>query len=224
MPPIAVIQDGIERERVVWQADSVQPFGGDTTAVSLRSPYWPNQKPVRASGPKPRGRGDAGVSGAITVRFLENGPSIPDELLIARDEGRVIFFCGAGISHARARLPDFFELAERVMKGLGAAIDSPARKLVAAAGTMEPIAGVTGVISADRVFSLLEREFTVKEVREALKKSMAMAPTAWKARQSITGDPRAARGSAAQRYWGRSVASMSPAAQARGTLSLRAAQ
>ncbi len=60
--------------------------------------------------------------------------------------------------------------------------------------------------------------------REALKKSMAMAPTAWKARQSITGDPRAARGSAAQRYWGRSVASMSPAAQARGTLSLRAAQ
>ena len=60
--------------------------------------------------------------------------------------------------------------------------------------------------------------------KEALKKSMAMAPTAWKARQSITGDPRAARGSAAQRYWGRSVASMSPAAQARGTLSLRAAQ
>jgi hypothetical protein len=98
------------------------------------------------------------------VRFLEKGPTIPDELLVARDEGRVIFFCGAGISRARAQLPDFFELAERVMNGLGTGFDSPARKLVAAARDMKPIAGATGVISADRVFSLLEREFTVRDI------------------------------------------------------------
>jgi hypothetical protein len=110
------------------------------------------------------------------VRFLEYGPSIPDELLFGRDEGRVIFFCGAGISRARARLPDFFELAERVMNGLGTGFDSPARALVAAAREMKPIAGVTGVISADRVFSLLEREFTVKDINRGV--AVALRPAA----------------------------------------------
>src|SRR5688572_29693341 len=49
--------------------------------------------------------------GAI-MRFAADGPDIPDDLLIARDEGRVVFFCGAGVSRARARLPSFFELAQ----------------------------------------------------------------------------------------------------------------
>jgi len=53
------------------------------------------------------------------MRFLANGPSIPDELLVARDEGRVIFFCGAGVSRARAGLTDFFGLAQRVVDTLG---------------------------------------------------------------------------------------------------------
>ena len=35
------------------------------------------------------------------MRFIANGPSIPDELLTARDDGRVIFFCGAGVSRPR---------------------------------------------------------------------------------------------------------------------------
>jgi hypothetical protein len=112
------------------------------------------------------------------VQFLANGLSIPDELLVARDEGRVIFFCGAGISRARAGLPDFFGLAERVMNGLGAATDSPARKLIAAARTMDPIAGVTGIISADRVFSLLEREFTVKDISGGVAMALRPAPGA----------------------------------------------
>ena len=41
------------------------------------------------------------------MRFYADGPSIPDELLIARDEGRVVFFCGAGVSKERAGLPLF---------------------------------------------------------------------------------------------------------------------
>jgi hypothetical protein len=36
----------------------------------------------------------------LVLRFLAEGPSIPDELLVARDEGRVVFFCGAGVSRA----------------------------------------------------------------------------------------------------------------------------
>jgi hypothetical protein len=90
----------------------------------------------------------------------------------------VIFFCGAGISRARARLPDFFELAERVMNGLGTGFDSPARKLVAAARDMKPIAEVTGVISADRVFSLLEREFTVKDINREVAVALRPGPDA----------------------------------------------
>jgi len=53
------------------------------------------------------------------MRFIANGPSIPDELLLARDEGRVVFFCGAGVSRAKAGLPDFFGLVEAVARTLG---------------------------------------------------------------------------------------------------------
>lgn len=53
------------------------------------------------------------------MRFIADGPSIPDELLVARDEGNVIFFCGAGVSRARAGLDGFFGLAEKVAERLG---------------------------------------------------------------------------------------------------------
>jgi hypothetical protein len=52
------------------------------------------------------------------MRFFADGPSIPSELLDARDRGNVVFFCGAGISRP-AGLPSFSELAKRVMKTLG---------------------------------------------------------------------------------------------------------
>jgi hypothetical protein len=29
------------------------------------------------------------------MRFLADGPTLPDDLLTARDQGQVIFFCGA---------------------------------------------------------------------------------------------------------------------------------
>jgi SIR2-like domain len=64
------------------------------------------------------------------------------------------------------------------MNELGAATDSPARKLVAAARTMEPITGVTGVISADRIFSLLEREFTVQDISREVAIALRPAPDA----------------------------------------------
>lgn len=52
------------------------------------------------------------------MRFIENGPDIPDELLWAQDEGRVVFFCGAGVSMARADLPDFSGLLKSVFEQL----------------------------------------------------------------------------------------------------------
>ena len=84
------------------------------------------------------------------MRFLDNGPSIPDDLLIARDESRVVFFCGAGVSRARAKLPDFFGLANNVIQQLGVSADSPACKILKEANEIGNRTGVTGLISADR--------------------------------------------------------------------------
>lgn len=33
------------------------------------------------------------------MQFITHGPDIPDALLQAHEEGRVVFFCGAGISY-----------------------------------------------------------------------------------------------------------------------------
>ena len=102
------------------------------------------------------------------MRFFENGPEIPDELLHARDEGRVVFFCGAGVSRAKAKLPDFFGLAKKVMKTLGVQADRPAWKLLEEARNLEAKTGVVGVIPADQIFGLLEREFSTEVIEAAV--------------------------------------------------------
>ncbi len=106
------------------------------------------------------------------MRFFENGPAIPDGLLHARDEGRVVFFCGAGVSRAKAGLPDFFGLAEKAMETLGVLADSPARKLLEEARSIEDRTSVAGVIPADRIFGLLEREFSTDVIEAAVASSL----------------------------------------------------
>jgi SIR2-like domain len=106
------------------------------------------------------------------MRFLPHGPSIPDDLLLARDQGRVIFFCGAGVSRARANLPDFFGLARSVISTLGVEADSPAVKLIREAQEIESRVGVAGVISADRIFGLLERDFRKEDIEHAVAASL----------------------------------------------------
>lgn len=106
------------------------------------------------------------------MRFTGNGPEIPDELLLASDEGRVVFFCGAGVSRAKARLPDFFGLADQVLRSLGVAEHSPAAKFLAEARDMEERTGVPGLVSADRVFGLLEREFLSVDIDRAVAKAL----------------------------------------------------
>jgi hypothetical protein len=108
------------------------------------------------------------------LRFIENGPSIPDELLLARDQGRVVFFCGAGVSYEKAKLPDFFGLAERIIEKLGIPADSPAQKILNEARKIDKRTGVTGLISADRIFGLLERDFFVRDVEEAVASALKL--------------------------------------------------
>ncbi|UCB33489.1 SIR2-like domain protein (plasmid) [Duffyella gerundensis] len=47
------------------------------------------------------------------MQFITNGPDIPESLLQAHEEGRVVFFCGAGISYP-ARLPGFKGLVQEI--------------------------------------------------------------------------------------------------------------
>ncbi len=102
------------------------------------------------------------------MRFLAHGPSIPDELLLARDQGRVIFFCGAGVSRARANLPDFIGLARKVVSKLGVGQGSPAYKLILEAQEIDRRVGISGIIAADRVFGVLERDFASRDIEEAV--------------------------------------------------------
>ncbi|KGE01848.1 SIR2 family protein [Rhizobium sp. YS-1r] len=93
---------------------------------------------------------------------------IPDDLLLARDRNEVVFFCGAGVSQARAGLSNFAQLARKVMDQLGPASGSPARKLLELATTLDPIQGVGSFVATDRVFSLLEREFDAPDIHAAV--------------------------------------------------------
>ena len=81
------------------------------------------------------------------MRFVPDGPSIPDELLEQRDRGNVVFFCGAGVSMP-AGLPNFTELTRRVMDALGTPQDARSRRVFE-----EP-----GESSLDRVFNLLQED------------------------------------------------------------------
>ncbi len=47
------------------------------------------------------------------MQFVTHGPDIPDALLQAHEEGRVVFFCGAGISYP-AGLPGFKGLVKKI--------------------------------------------------------------------------------------------------------------
>jgi len=106
------------------------------------------------------------------MRFFENGPNIPDELLFARDEGRVVFFCGAGVSRARAGLPDFFGLADKVIQSLGVPEDSPACKLLNEAMEIDKRIGINGLLSADQIFGLLDRDYDVSDIESAVAKAL----------------------------------------------------
>ncbi len=53
------------------------------------------------------------------MQFVKDGPEIPERLLQAHEEGRVVFFCGAGISYP-AGLPGFGGLVEKRYDELGA--------------------------------------------------------------------------------------------------------
>lgn len=61
------------------------------------------------------------------MQFTTNGLNIPDALLQAHEEGRMVFFCGAGISYP-AGLPDFKGLVEAIYQLNGTALSDIERE------------------------------------------------------------------------------------------------
>lgn len=58
------------------------------------------------------------------MRFLANGPVIPDHLLEKRDEGNCVFICGAGVS-LPSGLPTFVDLTKYVIDNLHVLPEDP---------------------------------------------------------------------------------------------------
>lgn len=108
------------------------------------------------------------------MRFSCDGPDLPDDLLQARDDGRVIVVCGAGVSKGYANLPDFKSLTRRVLDNLHAASDSRERKVFDAIEKSETTAGVSGLVSYDRVFSYLEDSFPRPHIDRAVCQELAI--------------------------------------------------
>ena len=61
------------------------------------------------------------------MQFIKDGPDIPEVLLQAHEEGRVVFFCGAGISYP-AGLPVFKGLVDQIYEQLGTIRDAKEQK------------------------------------------------------------------------------------------------
>jgi hypothetical protein len=110
------------------------------------------------------------------MRFHENGPNIPDELILAQRRGQVVFFCGAGIS-VPAKLPSFLGLARDVMRTFGVSKTSS----LTLGTQLEQIEEVINAsenkkiklpFSLDQTFYLLQQEYgraaVVQEVLSAV--------------------------------------------------------
>ncbi|MEW8441337.1 MAG: SIR2 family protein [Candidatus Thiodiazotropha taylori] len=93
------------------------------------------------------------------MRFVCDGPNIPDLLLERRDQGRVVFLCGAGVS-LKAGMPTFVELTKHVLKS----VDPPKDSQLSI--SFQPwIEGYDGPkIPLDQIFHMLHQEYGKNDV------------------------------------------------------------
>lgn len=106
------------------------------------------------------------------MRFFKNGPSIPDLLLERRDAGRVVFFCGAGVSF-NAGMPTFLGLTKEIVDYF----DPPAESDIMKAFGPWLNADAVAAISLDQVFHLLQQEYGREEVNELVTQRLSSKVT-----------------------------------------------
>ena len=95
-------------------------------------------------------------------RLVPGGPDVPAELIRKQEAGKMVFFCGAGISRP-AGLPNFEGLVEQVYSSLHT---SPSRS--------EKDAKERGEF--DKVLKLLEQRFTSNTVRMEVARCLSCSP------------------------------------------------
>lgn len=103
------------------------------------------------------------------MRFLPEGPNIPDELLEERDNGKVVFLCGAGVSYP-AGMPDFEGLARFVVEELGTPRDAPSWDMLSRWQDESVPAGARP--SVDQIFNLLQQEYAAGEIDYLIAKKL----------------------------------------------------
>ena len=97
----------------------------------------------------------------LVMRFLPDGPSLPDELLEERDNGNVVFLCGAGVS-SPAGMPNFLGLTRYVVEELGAPEDAPSRTMLSRWDDESIPADARPPL--DQIFNLLQQEYAAGEI------------------------------------------------------------
>jgi len=113
------------------------------------------------------------------MRFFEDGPSIPDQLLERRDQGRVVFLCGAGVS-LNAGMPSFYNLTKSVVDFFdpppNSAIESEFRPWIEdnESGEEHPKTPL------DQIFHLLHQEYGREEVNALVAKRLRDSGTVGK--------------------------------------------
>ncbi len=75
------------------------------------------------------------------MQFIKNGPDVPNRLLQAHEDGRVVFFCGAGIS-GPAGLPNFEGLVKQLYADLLTTTPSPVQQVELGAKRFDAAAGL----------------------------------------------------------------------------------
>lgn len=74
------------------------------------------------------------------MQFVRHGPDVPERLLQAHEDGRVVFFCGAGISYP-AGLPGFSGLVDRLYQALSVT-PNPVQQSAIKAGQFDTAIGL----------------------------------------------------------------------------------
>lgn len=99
------------------------------------------------------------------MQFVKNGPYIPERLLQAHEDGRVVFFCGAGISYP-AGLPGFAGLVRKLYTNL-ATVPNTVQQAAIKAGQFDT---AVGLLENDMVG---EREIVRRALADILTPNLA---------------------------------------------------
>src|SRR6185369_18035785 len=101
---------------------------------------------------------------AATAQFTKDGPSIPLELLRTLEDGRLVIFCGAGVSRC-CGLPDFRMLVNDIAAHLGRPMESDEQELF-------------NNSAYDAALGLIENRIGKQRLRQALSEILDLNPGA----------------------------------------------